>query len=56
MRLLKEENNDLKKMIEELNSKLMGSSGGITDEDRNKFIEMKEQFEANSKAIIDNGN
>ncbi len=56
VRLLKEENGELKKMIEELNSKLLNSGGVISDEDKNNFLDMKEQFEANNKAIEDNGN
>jgi hypothetical protein len=53
--LLKEENLELKKMIEELNTKIMSSGGKLTEEDKTNFLEMKEIFEANNKAIMDNG-
>jgi len=43
-------------MIEELNSKIMLSGGVIGDQDKEKFLEMKEAFEANRKAIQDEGN
>jgi kinesin family member 13 len=51
VRLLKEENNDLKKLIEELSKKINLSGGNIKEEDKQQFIEIKEQMEANSKAM-----
>ena len=51
IRCLKEENLDLKKMIEELNRKIMGSGGVIGEDDKKAFNELKEQYEANSKVM-----
>lgn len=51
VRMLKEENLDLKKMIEDLNRKIMGGGGIIQDEDKKAFIDMKEQYDANSKVM-----
>ena len=42
-------------MLEDLNMKMMQSGGAIREEDKNKFIEIKEQFEANQRAMIDEG-
>lgn len=51
VRLLKEENGDLKKIMEELSRKL--SLGTIKEEDKEKFKEVSEQIDANSKAMDD---
>jgi hypothetical protein len=53
VRQLKEENLDLKKMIEDLNRKIMGGGGVIGEEDKRAFIDLKEQYEANSKVVED---
>jgi len=50
VRLLKEENNDLKKLIEDLQSKL-GLGINIGEEDKQAFIELKEQYEANTSVM-----
>ena len=42
VRLLKEENVNLKKMIEDLNKKLMGQGGNVGEEDQQAFLELKE--------------
>ena len=49
VRLLREENNELKKKIEELSAKLLGNGGVVTDEDKNAFKELKAQYEENQK-------
>jgi hypothetical protein len=51
IRCLKEENQDLKKMIEDLNRKIMGSGGIIGEDDKRAFNDLKEQYEANSKVM-----
>ncbi len=53
VRLLKEENNDLKKMIEDLQKKLMGQGGIANVEDKEAFKELKEQYEANQQQMKD---
>jgi len=53
VRLLKEENVNLKKMIEDLNKKLMGQGGNVGEEDQQAFLELKEQYEANQKVMGD---
>jgi hypothetical protein len=53
VRLLKEENGDLKKMIEELNKKILMSGGVIQDEDKKVFQDLKEQYDANSKVMVE---
>jgi len=53
VRLLKEENVNLKKMIEDLNKKLMGQGGTVGEEDQQAFLELKEQYEANQKVMGD---
>ena len=53
VRLLKEENGDLKKMIEELNKKIVMSGGVIQDEDKKVFQDLKEQYDANSKVMVE---
>jgi len=53
IRQLKEENNDLKKLIEDLNGKIMNSGGIIKEEDKNTFLDLKEQIEANAKIMLD---
>lgn len=55
IRQLKEENLDLKRLIEELNMKIMQSGGVIREEDKLQFLEMKEQYEANTRAMDDLG-
>lgn len=52
LRLLKEENNELKKQLEELSKKLQ-LGGPIEDEDKKAFIELQEQFKAN-ESLCDN--
>ena len=51
VRMLKDENADLKKMIEDLNRKIMGGSGIIVEEDKRAFLDLKEQYDANSKVM-----
>ena len=53
VRLLKEENTDLKKMIEDLQKKLLGQGGSIGDEDKKQFAELKEQYDANQRVVND---
>ena len=53
VRLLKEENNDLKKMIEDLQKKLIGQGGIANVEDKEAFVELKEQYEANQQQMKD---
>ena len=48
VRLLKEENNDLKKKIEELSKKLLGG-GTIIEEDKEAFRELKAQYDETQK-------
>ena len=48
VRLLKEENNDLKKKIEELSKKLLGG-GTIVEEDKEAFRELKAQYDETQK-------
>ena len=47
VRLLREENNDLKKKIEELSQKLLG--GTINNEDKEAFKELKAQYDETQK-------
>jgi len=53
VRLLKEENNDLKKMIEDLQKKLNVQGGIANVEDKEAFVELKEQYEANQQQMKD---
>ena len=53
VRLLKEENVNLKKMIEDLQKRIGGGGGGISSEDQQAFLELKEQYEANQKVMGD---
>ena len=53
VRLLKEENNELKKMIEELSQKLLGNGGVVQEEDKQQFKNLKEQYDANQKVMED---
>ena len=53
VRLLKEENSDLKKMIENLQKKLMGQGGVIGEDDKQAFNDLKEQYDANQKVMED---
>ena len=48
VRLLKEENNDLKKQIEELSKKLLGG-GEVEEVDKQAFQELKAQYEETQK-------
>ena len=47
VRLLREENNDLKKKLEELSKKLLG--GSINNEDKEAFKELKAQYDETQK-------
>ena len=53
VRLLKEENVNLKKMIEDLQKKLLGQGGVAGEDDKKAFLELKEQYEANQKMMGD---
>ena len=53
IRLLREENSGLKKMIEDLQSKLLGQGGVAGDDDKEAFLELKDQYEANQLALAD---
>ncbi len=53
VRLLKEENVNLKKMIEDLQKRIGGGGGTISSEDQQAFLELKEQYEANQKVMGD---
>ena len=53
IRLLREENSGLKKMIEDLQSKLLGQGGVAGEDDKEAFLELKEQYEANQLALTD---
>ena len=48
VRLLREENNDLKKKIEELSKKLLGG-GTVVEEDKEAFRELKAQYDETQK-------
>jgi hypothetical protein len=54
IRLLKEENIELKKMIEDLNKKI-NTNVPINDEERKNFADLKDQFEANEKVMNEIG-
>jgi hypothetical protein len=54
IRLLKEENLELKKMIEDLNKKF-NMNMPINDEEKKKFIDLQDQFEANEKVMNEMG-
>lgn len=54
IRLLREENMDLKKMIEELNKKF-STNVPMNEEDKKNFMELKEQFDANEKVMNEMG-
>lgn len=51
VRLLKEENNEMKKMIEDLQKKLLGTGGAVGEEDKAAFLDLKERYEANQKEM-----
>jgi len=53
VRNLKDENQELKKMIEDLNKKIMNNGGMIKDEDKMVFLDLKEQYDANSKVMVE---
>lgn len=53
VRLLKEENLDLKKMIEDLQRKIGLGGGIIGEEDKQAFLELKEQYEANTNVMTE---
>lgn len=54
IRMLRDENLELKKMIEDLNRKFVG---GVTlnEDDKLKFLEMKDQYDANQKVMSEMG-
>jgi len=54
IRMLREENLDLKKMIENLNNKVFGGVP-LNEDDRNKFIDLKDQYDANQKVMSEMG-
>ena len=53
VRLLKEENQSLKKMLESLQKKLGNQGGVMLEADKKEFLELKEQYEANQKMMGD---
>ena len=53
VRLLKEENQKLKKMLESLQKKLSGQGGVMGEDDKKAFLELKEEYEANQKMMGD---
>ena len=53
VRLLKEENNELKKMIEELSKKLLGNGGVVEEEDKRQFQDLQAQYKANERMFED---
>ena len=46
-----EENQNLKKMLENLQKKLGGQGGVMLEDDKKAFLELKEQYEANQKNV-----
>jgi len=54
VRMLKDENFDLKKMIEDLNRKLIGGIP-LNDDDKMKFFDLKDQYDANQKVMSEMG-
>lgn len=55
IRMLREENLDLKRMIEDLNRKF-STNVPLNEDDRLKFNELKDQYEANQKVMNEMGN
>ena len=55
IRMLREENLDLKKMIEDLNKKLIGGVP-LNDDDKMQFFDLKDQYDANQKVMSEMGN
>ena len=53
VRLLKEENQNLKKMLEALQKKLSGQGGVMSEDDKKAFLDLKEEYEANQKMMGD---
>ena len=53
VRLLKEENVNLKKMIEDLQKKLLGQGGVAGEDDKQAFLELKEQLDSNELIMKD---
>ncbi len=53
IRLLREENSGLKKMIEDLQNKLSDQGGVAGEDDKESFLELKDQYEANQQALAD---
>eukprot|EP00340_Litonotus_pictus_P005567 CAMPEP_0170514046 /NCGR_PEP_ID=MMETSP0209-20121228/600_1 /TAXON_ID=665100 ORGANISM="Litonotus pictus, Strain P1" /NCGR_SAMPLE_ID=MMETSP0209 /ASSEMBLY_ACC=CAM_ASM_000301 /LENGTH=1023 /DNA_ID=CAMNT_0010797955 /DNA_START=73 /DNA_END=3141 /DNA_ORIENTATION=- len=53
VRLLKEENLDLKKLIEDLHKKMGLGGGVIGEDDKQAFLELKEQYEANTHVMAE---
>lgn len=54
IRMLREENLDLKKMIEDLNRKLIGGVP-LNEDDKMKFFDLKDQYDANQKVMSEMG-
>ena len=54
IRMLREENLDLKKMIEDLNKKVF-SNVPLNDDDRRTFMDLKDQYDANQKVMNEMG-
>ena len=53
VRLLKVENGELKKLIEDLNRKILLGGGTIHEDDKKAFQDLKEQYDANSKVMVE---
>ena len=53
VRLLKEENVNLKKMIEDLQKKLLGQGGVAGEDDKKAFLDLKEQLDSNELIMQD---
>lgn len=53
VRQLKDENMDLKRMIEDLQRKIGLGGGIIGEEDKQAFMELKEQYEANTNVMAE---
>ena len=53
VRMLKEENTGLKKMLEDLQKKLLGGGSLQSEEDKQAYNELKEQYDANLNVMKD---
>ena len=53
VRLLKEENQSVKKILESLQKKTRKSRGVMLEADKKEFLELKKQYEANQKMMGD---